>query len=60
MDSNTSSPEAQRINLTREMEVAYWCRIFNVSKDQLRDAVHHAGHQVQDVQRYLLQKLPVQ
>ena len=59
MDSNTSSPAAQRIDLTREMETAYWCRIFNVSKDQLRDAVHHAGHQVQDVQRYLLQKLPV-
>ena len=59
MDSNTSTPPAQRIDLTREMEVAYWCRVFNVSKDQLRDAVHHAGHQVQDVQRYLLQKLPV-
>jgi hypothetical protein len=26
--------------------------------DQLRDAVHHAGHQVEEVQRYLLQKLP--
>ncbi|HWP11570.1 MAG TPA: DUF3606 domain-containing protein [Ramlibacter sp.] len=59
MDSNTSTPAAQRIDLTREMEVAYWCRVFNVSKDQLRVAVHHAGHQVQDVQRYLLQKLPV-
>jgi hypothetical protein len=52
MDTQTSTPLAQRIDLTREMEVAYWCRIFGVSIDQLRDAVHHAGHQVPDVQRY--------
>jgi hypothetical protein len=24
--------------------------------DELRDAVHHAGHQVEEVQRYLKQK----
>lgn len=58
MDSNTSVPPDQLIDLTREMDVAYWCRVFNVSVDQLRDAVHHAGHQVEDVQRYLRQKLP--
>ena len=58
MDSNTSVPAAQRIDLTRQLEVAYWCRIFNVSIDQLREAVHHAGHEVQEVQRYLRQKLP--
>jgi hypothetical protein len=51
MDTQTSTPQAQRINLTREMDVAYWCRIFGVSADQLRDAVRHAGHQVPDVQR---------
>ncbi len=59
MDSNTSVPPAQRIDLTRQMDVAYWCRIFDVSMDQLRDAVHHAGHEVLEVQRYLRQKLPV-
>jgi uncharacterized protein DUF3606 len=58
MDSNTSTPPGQRIDLTRQMEVAYWCRVFDVSIAQLREAVHHAGHQVHDVQRYLLQKLP--
>lgn len=58
MDSNTSTPPAQRIDLTREMEVAYWCRVFDVSMAQLREAVHHAGHQVQEVQRYLSRKLP--
>ncbi|MCM2252738.1 MAG: DUF3606 domain-containing protein [Ramlibacter sp.] len=58
MDSNTSTPPAQRIDLTREMEVAYWCRVFDVSMAQLREAVHHAGHQVQEVRRYLSRKLP--
>lgn len=58
MDTKTSTPPAQRIDLTRGMEVAYWCRIFGVSIDQLRDAVHHAGHQVEDVQRYFLRKAP--
>lgn len=58
MDTQSSNPPAQRIDLTREMEVAYWCRVFNISIDQLRDAVRHAGHQVEDVQRYLLKKAP--
>ncbi|HXD39885.1 MAG TPA: DUF3606 domain-containing protein [Ramlibacter sp.] len=57
MDSNTSVPPAQLIDLTRQVDVFYWCRIFDVSVDQLRDAVHHAGHQVSEVQRYLKQKL---
>jgi hypothetical protein len=48
------SPKSQHvIDLTRETDVAYWCRIFDVSIDQLRDAVHHAGHQVEEIRRYL-------
>lgn len=47
-----------RIDLTRQTDVQYWCRIFDVSMDQLRDAVHHAGHQVEEVERYLRQKRP--
>jgi hypothetical protein len=39
------------------MDVAYWCRIFDVSIEQLREAVHHAGHQAHEVRRYLSQKL---
>jgi hypothetical protein len=33
--------------------VQFWCRVFDVSMDQLRVAVHHAGHQVEEVERYL-------
>ena len=58
MDSNSSISPGQSIDLTRQMDVAYWCRVFGVSVDQLRDAIHHAGHQAEDVQRYLQQKLP--
>ena len=43
-DSKPAS--AQRINLTRETDVAYWCRVFDVSIGQLRDAVQHVGHEV--------------
>ncbi|MBE7369878.1 DUF3606 domain-containing protein [Ramlibacter pallidus] len=48
-----TADSARRIDLTRQVDVQYWCRIFDVSMDQLRDAVHHAGHQVEEVERYL-------
>ncbi|MGZ5194036.1 MAG: DUF3606 domain-containing protein [Ramlibacter sp.] len=54
---DNASTTSQRIDLTRQLDVAYWCRIFDVSIEQLREAVHHAGHQVQEVQRYLQQKV---
>ena len=44
---------SQLIDLTQETDVAYWCRIFNVSIEELRMAVQHAGHQVEEVRRYL-------
>ncbi len=45
--------DRQRIDLTRETDVAYWCRIFDVSIDELREAVQHVGHDAGDVQRHL-------
>ena len=56
--TRTDTDLAQRIDLTRQTDVQYWCRIFDVTMDQLRDAVHHAGHRVEDVQRYLREKYP--
>jgi hypothetical protein len=53
---DNASTTSQRIDLMRQMDVAYWCRIFDVTIEQLREAVHHAGHQVQEVQRYLQHK----
>ena len=57
MENQTKPAEGGRlIDLTQQMDVQYWCRVFDVSMDQLRDAVHHAGHQVEEVERYLRQK----
>jgi hypothetical protein len=58
MDDPAERGQSQLIDLTRETDVAYWCRIFDVSIDQLRRAVHHAGHQVAEVRRYLARELP--
>jgi hypothetical protein len=54
MEHSAQFSASQRIDLTRAADVAYWCRIFDVSIDQLREAVHHAGHQVVEVRRYLV------
>jgi hypothetical protein len=57
MDQSARSGESVRlIDLTSQTDVQFWCRVFDVSMDQLRDAVHHAGHQVEEVERYLRQK----
>jgi hypothetical protein len=57
MSTHNSSSEASRlIDLTSQTDVQYWCRIFDVDMDQLRDAVHHAGHEVEAVERYLREK----
>lgn len=60
MDNNstgvTNGSGNGRIDLTRATDVQFWCRVFDLSMDQLRDAVHHAGHQVDEVERYLRQK----
>lgn len=56
MENSAQMHREPFIDLTRTMEVAYWCRVFDVSADQLRDAVHHAGHQVAEVRRYLAAK----
>jgi hypothetical protein len=55
---NTPDPaESPRlIDLTQQTDVQFWCRVFDVSMDELRNAVHHAGHQVADVERYLREK----
>lgn len=52
----TGTQGNRRIDLTKQTDVLYWCRIFDVSMDELRDAVHHAGHQPDEVERYLRQK----
>ena len=35
----------QRIDMTRDFDVAYWCRLFDVDHAQLRRAVQQVGPQ---------------
>ena len=57
MDDPANPAESPRlIDLTQQTDVQFWCRVFDVSMDELRDAVHHAGHQVAEVERYLRHK----
>jgi len=43
----------QRIDMTRDVDVAYWCRLFDVDHAQLRRAVQQVGPQSSAVLRYL-------
>jgi hypothetical protein len=56
--SHRLASDSARIDLTHQTDVQFWCRVFDVRIDQLRDAVHHAGHQVEEVERYLRLKKP--
>ena len=56
MDSSAQTSTSQRIDLLKSADVAYWCRIFDVSVEQLREAVHHAGHHVAEVRRYIVSR----
>lgn len=47
------SETARIIDLTRQTDIQFWCRVFDLTMEQLRDAVHHAGHEVAEVERYL-------
>lgn len=55
-ESPRAAEAARRIDLTRETDVNFWCRVFDVDMHQLRDAVHHAGHQPEEVGRYLRER----
>jgi hypothetical protein len=42
-----------RIEVRRDLDAMYWCRLFDVSPQELRRAVQQVGPQVSAVQRYL-------
>ena len=47
---------SQPIDFTRQADVNFWCRMFDVTAAQLREAVRHAGHQPSEIWRYLSSK----
>lgn len=53
-DKNDRAPrDAQRVNVNEDYEVRYWTRKWNVSEQQLRDAVKRAGVMADDVAKAL-------
>jgi hypothetical protein len=57
MQDQTRTEDGTRlIDLTNQTDTQFWCRVFDVSVDQLRGAVRQAGHKVEDVERYLRDK----
>jgi hypothetical protein len=44
---------SQPIDFTRQTDVNFWCRMFHLTAEQLREAVRHAGHQPSEIFRYL-------
>ncbi|MBE7940931.1 MULTISPECIES: DUF3606 domain-containing protein [Ramlibacter] len=53
MEQPDMIPQSSLIDLTRQTDVAFWCRVFDLDMAELRDAVHHAGHEVAEVRRWL-------
>lgn len=51
--SNTGSQDRSRISLSEEYEVAYWTKKFEISHDELADAVAQVGSSADAVAIYL-------
>lgn len=54
-NSSSIAPSA-RIDLLRDVDVAYWCRLLDVDHAQLRRAVQQVGPRAESVVRYLQRK----
>jgi len=53
-DKNNRAPrDAQRVNVNEDYEVRYWTKKWNVSEQQLREAVKRAGVMADDVAKAL-------
>jgi hypothetical protein len=50
--AGTAAP-AQRIDMTSDTDVAYWCRVLDIDHHALRRAVQQVGPRVDAVTRYL-------
>ncbi len=53
-DLTRRQPEdPKRINTSEAWEVNYWSKLFNVTPEQLKQAVKEVGPMVDDVKRHL-------
>ncbi len=58
MEQAAQTSTSQRIDLRHAADVAFWCRVFDVTIEELREAVRHAGHEVPEIRRYLCSRAP--
>lgn len=54
--AHAPTTDTSRIDLTRDLDVAYWCRIFDVDVHDLRRAVQQVGPRAEAVARVLLHR----
>jgi hypothetical protein len=47
---------SHRIEVRHDLDAMYWCRLFDVSPQELRRAVQQVGPQVAAVRRYFSQR----
>ena len=51
--NNTGNPDRSLVNTSEDYEVQYWTKKFNVSRDQLANAVKAVGNSAEAVEDYL-------
>jgi hypothetical protein len=51
--NNTGGQDRKRIDINEEYELQYWSEKFDVSREELRDAVEQAGNEAEEVERLL-------
>jgi len=51
--NNTGNPDRSLINMGESYEVQYWKDKFNVSKEELQEAVDAVGSSAEKVEQYL-------
>lgn len=54
--SKTGTPDNDLISLTQAYEVRDWCKKFNCTEDQLRQAVKTVGNSAKRVREYFASK----
>lgn len=54
--TKTGPRDANRVSMSEDYEVQYWTKRFNVSRDQLQDAVREVGNGVDQVAEYFQRK----
>ncbi|WP_163396424.1 DUF3606 domain-containing protein [Flavobacterium limi] len=54
--SKTGKSDDSRINVNESYELQYWSEKFNITAEELKEAVREAGSLAADVEKHLKQK----